>query len=369
MLRLLAGAAVLALAMPMSAAALAMPGGAIPAAGEMDRFIDAQLEALEMPGVSVALIEDGEIVYARQTGQADYWSDRVIDEKSIFEMGSLSKPVFAYFTLKLADQGVIDMDRPLMEVRPIPELADSAAFATITPRHVLSHRTGLPNWRWFDPRPEGLDVPRGQLYLRQEPGTFGYSGEGFRYLAETIAATTGHDLFNLDALFQYQVAQPLGLQPMSFVATPEVSRHKVAGHKDGARNIKAWPQTFPDDQPQTFGAAGRLHANAPLYARFLIALMEGEGLSEDAHEAMFTSAVTIAEDDPGRLAGGEVGWTMGLSIKDGPGGRHFAHGGNNGDFQSGFAIWPATRSGYVFVTNSDKGEAFEAALQDLLFAD
>lgn len=333
---------------------------------DLDAFVARQMDELDMPGLSLAVIGDGEIVYHRATGVADRSTGVPVTEESIFEAASLSKPVFAYLVLRLADRGVIDIDRPLHEYLPMPELADDPRYRTVTARMALSHRSGFPNWRWFDPAPEDWDIPRGTMYMKTDPGTFTYSGEGYTYLSQVVAHLMGYDMTTLDQLFRAEVAEPLGMTHASYIRTPYVASHKVTGHKDGEPFEKEWPRSFPDDTPLTFGAAGRLHTDALEYARFLVALIEGRGLSPEMRAAMFTAITDVpAESDTRRLTG-ETGWTLGLAVEPTPYGLRFEHGGNNGDFQSGFMIFPEQGLGYVFMTNSDRGEAFNGEIERFL---
>jgi len=336
-------------------------------ATQMDALVQAAMQRFELPGLSIAFIDDGAIVYERKLGLADTETDAPITPNSVFQVASLSKPVFAYLVMRMADRGVIDLDRPLWEYRPMAGLVHEPNYKQITARMVLSHRTGFPNWRWFDPIPEGRDIQRGSMYMKTEPGTFSYSGEGYNWLAEIVAQETGRSLLTLDELFQQEMVAPLNLDNAAFVQTPYIEANAVTGHIDGKPNYREWPRSFPEDTPQTFGAAGRLHTDAAIYARFLVALMDGIGLSQEAQRAMFSKATDIPVDDNMRKTSGEIGWTLGLSIKQGASGQYFAHGGSNGDFKSGFAIDPERGDGFVFVTNSDRGDELNAWLEDRFF--
>lgn len=334
---------------------------------EIDTMVQGAMERFELPGLSIAFIDNGTVVYERKLGVANTETGAPITSDSVFQVASLSKPVFAYLVMRMADQGVIDLDRPLWEYRPMEGLEDEPGYKQITARMVLSHRTGFPNWRWFDPLPEGRDIQRGTTYMKAEPGTFSYSGEGYNWLAEILAQETGRSLLTLDELFQQEMVAPLDLENAAFVQTPYIKANAVTGHIDGKPNYRGWPRSFPEDTPQTFGAAGRLHTDAAIYARFLVALMNGTGLSQEAQQAMFTKVTDIPLDDSMRTIGGEIGWTLGLSVKEGASKQYFAHGGSNGDFKSGFAIDPDTRDGFVFVANSDRGDELNAWLEDRFF--
>ena len=126
-----------------------------------------------------------------------------LDAGTIFEAASLSKPVFAYLVLRLADRGEFDLDRPLSEMLEYPRLAHDERYKRITGRIVLSHGTGLPNW--------GGE----KLTLQFDPGTaYGYSGEGFVFLQKAIERVTGR---SLEELARREVFQPLGMTRSSFV--------------------------------------------------------------------------------------------------------------------------------------------------------
>ena len=71
---------------------------------------------------------------------------QTIDEQSIFQAASLSKPVFAYIVMRMVDRGEIDLDRPIAEYTDIERFDDKEMAQKLTPRIVLSHQTGLPNW-------------------------------------------------------------------------------------------------------------------------------------------------------------------------------------------------------------------------------
>ena len=85
-------------------------------------------------------------VWRRGFGRAIEDPAQPVSEETVFEAASLGKPVFAYAVLRMADAGVLDLDRPLYDYLPLPD-ANNPRMKRVTPRHVLSHTTGLPNWR------------------------------------------------------------------------------------------------------------------------------------------------------------------------------------------------------------------------------
>lgn len=343
----------------------AVDGTALDAA-MLDRFVHERMTALDMPGLSIAVIDGGKVVYHRALGVSDRSTGAKIDEGSIFEAASLSKPVFAYFVLRLVQDGLLELDRPLADYLPMPELAHDPRYRTITARMALAHTTGFPNWRWFDPAPAEWGIERGDMYMKHAPGAFGYSGEGYHYLARVVAHLAGRDLTTLDGLFRREVVEPLGLRHAYFVWDDYLEDHKVVGHRDGEPVGRDWPRSFPDDTPQEFGAAGRLHTEALSYARFLIALMDGEGLAPELLEELFAEQSQVPVDSDMHRHTGTTAWSLGLGMEPTPYGIRYEHGGNNGGYQAGFMFFREPRRGYVFFTNSDRGDAFNRDLEALM---
>src|SRR5438093_2804997 len=126
-------------------------------------------------------VVDGGQVWTRGFGKAVEEARQSVSDQTEFEAASLGKPVFAYAVLRLVDARILDLDRPLFDYLPTPE-ANNARMKRVTLRHVLSHTTGLPNWR----------TQPGPLEPASDPGkTFTYSGEAYFYLQRVVETVTG----------------------------------------------------------------------------------------------------------------------------------------------------------------------------------
>ncbi|MBA3444629.1 MAG: beta-lactamase family protein [Gemmatimonadales bacterium] len=176
------------------------------------------LELASVPGLALAIVE-GRRVWRRGFGQAIEEQSQLVSEETVFEAASLGKPVFAYAVLRLVDSGVIDLDRPLYDYLPIPD-ANNPRMRRVTARHVLSHTTGLPNWRQ---QPESLNPS-------SDPGTgFSYSGEAYFYLQRVVEALSNKPFARL---MRDQVFDPLGMNRSSYVWQPDFES-RMAGGYDG----------------------------------------------------------------------------------------------------------------------------------------
>ncbi|WP_188463468.1 serine hydrolase [Marivirga lumbricoides] len=310
----------------------------------LDARLTHLMDSLDMPGLSIAIINDAKIVYHRALGVANVDTGEPLTEESLFEAASLSKPVFAYFTMKMVQKGLLDLDKPMYEYLPHPGI-DSASqewYKLITPRMILSHSTGFPNWS------------NDQLItISYKPGTnFSYSGEAYQYLAAVIGQLNEVGWEDgLNQVYLDEVAVPLGLQHSSFTGNDYIKTHKAMGHEKGAITDK---ELFG----KSFGAAYSLHSNAKDYAKFLLALIKEEGLEEKYFKEMFKEHNHFKEDNPIKLQIGQTGWGLGMAQKPHQKGMMHMHTGNNHDFQSYCMIIPEEEYGIVFFTNSDNMQGF-----------
>src|SRR3954462_7996964 len=103
------------------------------------------LELASVPGLSLATVDGGRGI-PKPSGRACIAPRRAAGDGTVFEAASLGKPIFAYAVLRLVDAGRLDLDRPLYDYLAAPE-ADTPRMRRVTARHVLTHTSGLPNWR------------------------------------------------------------------------------------------------------------------------------------------------------------------------------------------------------------------------------
>jgi CubicO group peptidase (beta-lactamase class C family) len=316
-------------------------------AEKLDRFIKTKMDSLKLPGLSVAVINDGKIVYHRALGWANIDSNKKVDDSTMFEAASLSKTTFAFLVMKLAEEGKIDLDKPLYKYLPNPDIDYDDRYKLITARMCLDHTTGFPNWR--------SDTKGVQLYIQFTPGTkYSYSGEGYEYLANVVAHIMHINLKNLGRLYTQQVGLPLGLKHFYFTWNDFLEQHKATGYYAG--------HPTPRWRPVIFRAASSLHTEAGDYARFLIAVMNNKGLKRATFDEMLKEQISIPND----TVGSHDAFGLGFYMEPTKYGTRYAHNGSNGDFTSGFIFYRKQKFGYVFFTNCENGGEFNKALRSFL---
>lgn len=124
------------------------------------------LELASVPGLGLGVVE-GARVWTRGFGRAVEDPAQPASPETVFEAASLGKPIFAYAVLRLVDAKALDLDRPLYNYLPIPE-ASSARMRRVTVRQVLSHTTGLPNWRQLPARWSRRKNPEKSSAIREK---------------------------------------------------------------------------------------------------------------------------------------------------------------------------------------------------------
>ena len=333
----------LALTCQSTAAQISLPDGSIIKSAIVDGILQKVADSVKMPGVSLAFISNGKVVYLTQYGYADVERKQKVDQNTIFEACSMSKPVFAYFVMKMADQKVIGLDTPLYRYLPYPELSYDDRYKLITARMVLAHTTGLPNWVSLDPPDTSLHISADAPYLKFKPGTgFSYSGTAYQYLVRVMCVLLKTDDRHLTTMVDRMVCRPLGMHHAKFGWNNYISVHKARGYEQENDNGINLPK--PANRYESFNAAGGLETDARDYATFLIGLLDGKGLSGAAHSDML-SPQSLAE---------EMYWGLGIAIKDTPYGRQYLHSGDNGNFKSYCMIYKNSRTGFVLLTNGNR---------------
>lgn len=300
------------------------------------------MEEGNVPGLSIVIIENAEIVSHNNYGIKNSEIIDPIDDNTVFEAASLSKPVFAYGILQMVEEGLLDLDTPLIDYLPNQDAENDKRLELITARMVLSHTTGFPNWR---PKGESL-----KIYF--QPGEkFSYSGEGFVYLQKVAEQLLK---LPIEEYLKKRVFQPLGMSHSSFIWQNEYEKLKASGHD---------PHGIPINSPRPISgnAAFTLHTTALDYAKFIIAIMKGTGLKPESMSQMMTPQIRVEEKcincvhkHPGKLSD-SISWGLGWGLQQLVQGDFFWHWGDNNGFKSYIAGLRREKKGIIIFTNSSNG--------------
>jgi CubicO group peptidase (beta-lactamase class C family) len=310
----------------------------------LDSVIPELMDSGSVTGLSMAIVDDSAIVWSRGFGVRSAETGEAVDANTVFEAASLSKPVFAFAVLQLVDEGVLELDRPLVEYWDYEYVPDDERFKQITARMVLTHSTGFPNWR-----PRG-----GDLTINFDPGSeFSYSGEGFGYLQLAVMDLTDR---TLQEFVTERVFAPLGMTSSGYIWDERFEDNLALPHNQGGEvGRKSRPR------PGRGHAAATLHTTANDFGRFLIAAMNGTGLSDSMAAAMLTPQIEVDT---------AVTWGLGIGLQEDQHGRGFWHWGDNTGFKAYTLTYPERNVGLVWFTNSENGQSvLEAMLAETVGGD
>lgn len=282
------------------------------------------LKQYKVPAVGVAVIKDGKVEWAEVFGERAPGNKATRD--TVFNVASLTKPVFAVMALHLVARGELDLDANLAEYWVDPDIADDARHRKLTPRIILSHQTGFPNWR------------RNQkLSFAFDPGTkYQYSGEGVEYLKRAIERKMRKPMPEL--------AKSLIFEPAKMTSTSFTWNEKAEGRFAIGYDRSAKPYPIPKRQDPS--AADDLLTTIDDYARFAAWVINGAGLPTSLFKQMQSPQVRVE----GNFSFG-LGWQL-LAAGE----TFLSHGGSDEGVKTEVVLAPASREGVVILTNSDNGD-------------
>jgi CubicO group peptidase (beta-lactamase class C family) len=320
--------------------------------------LDLSREVTKVPAIVVAGVVDGAPL-ALASGVRHARQPEPVTVDTLFPAASLSKSVFALAVRKLVRAGKLAWDRPLQGVL---DLGLTGEARRITAAHVLSHTTGLPNWRFQ------ADV---KLASEFAPGShWQYSGEGYVLLQRVVEAVTGRPIA---AYLQETVLAPFGMASSTFDWTPALDTVAAAGHDRSGEPLEKSLGYYARRNYDVLEKAG-LRAATATYDQIVAAYAKaavpplpvaiapnvaGSMLTTPADYARFLGRVAAdalehPDDYRPRIAVNRaLGWTHGLGVDgsalfqwgDGPGFKHLAW------------IRPRAKTSAVFLTNGDRGQA------------
>jgi CubicO group peptidase (beta-lactamase class C family) len=323
---------------------------------ELDALIPGWMAETLVPGVSVAVIQNAQLVWRKGFGVRDASTKEPVDDRTVFEAQSMSKPVFAYLVMKLREKGVLELDKPLITyAAPPAELKGEPRVQLITARHVLSHTTGLPNWRSKD-EPFRFDFTPGEKHR--------YSGEGYSYLQSVVTRLTGRVdagdcgpfemgvkvcATDIDAYMKSNVLSPLGMTSSGYFWDDALEPRLARRHDAGGTPMKMFRPTGP--AVARYASAGGLLTTASDYAKFVSAVLEPRDgdplrLSRKSVSEMLTPQIKVD---------GAVSWALGWAVAHPPGGDVIFHaGGTSGTHCLTMASVPR-KTAVIVMTNGQNG--------------
>lgn len=321
----------------------------VPVAGEaledrLEQVIPARMAADDVPGVVIALLREGRLVWSRAFGLADRATGRAMTEDALFRVESISKPVTAWGVMKLAAAGRIDLDAPVTDY-PIG-WAPPAGTAPFTIGQLLSNTAGLgigdyaARYPPGAPRPDAAAQIAREFAVIAEPGArFSYSDTGFNLLEPLVEAATG------EAFAEWMAREVLGPLGMSRASYDWTGAPMPVGHDLRGRPVA--PYVYPGR------GSGGLHATAADIAAFAAAGMGApQPVLAPEDVAMLHRPVTQPSGLYGIVAEGYALGHFTETLSDGR--QAVWHGGQGFGWMSHLHMVPSSGEAIVILANSQR---------------
>ena len=322
---------------------------------QMDKRIPALMKLYEIPGCSVALMKDAEIVWTEAYGYADVESGRVLTVDTPMSVQSITKSVTAWGIMLLAEKGLIDLDTPVSKYLKSWQFPHSGyPVEKITTRRLLSHTAGMPLGDFTDiyapgeAMPSNRDVMSKEAVPTREAGeVFSYSNVGYNLLEILIEDVTGQSFSDY---IHTEVFLPLGMKSATFEINTATTPYPPTGYNLSGKPVPVY--LYPSK------ASGGLFATAHDIARFAAAgLKETPVLSGESIKQMY---------EPESYKTGIYGlvfeaYGLGHYLEKLPNGlRSVSHGGQGNGIMTHFQAVPETGDAIVILTNSQRSWPFIA---------
>lgn len=318
---------------------------ALPAAAQdattakVDEFINAEMRRQKIPGVSLAVIRDGRVAYAKGYGYANVEHQAPVKPETIFQSGSVGKQFTSMAVMMLVEEGKLGLDDKISKF-----FADAPPeWAAITVRHLLTHTSGMTDYpKDFDFR---ADYTEDDIYKRVKaaplafkPGEkWAYSNLGYVTLGILINRVTGK--FYGDFLKE-RVFNPLGMTTARIISEADIVPNRAAGYVLAKGELKNQSWVSPSLNTTADGA---LYLSALDMAKWEAALNGGKLLQKAGYDAMWT---------PVKLNDGKTHpYGFGWMLADVNGKRLIEHGGAWQGFKAVISRYPEDRMAVVVFAN------------------
>lgn len=328
--------------------------------GGLDGYVEETMEAWGVPGLALAVVKDGSVVYARGYGVRNADSGDPVDEHTIFAIGSSSKAFTTASVAMLVDDGELAWDDPVNRHLPGLRLHDAYPTHELTVRDLVTHRSGLPrcDMLWYATSFDRDEVLRRVRFC--EPSSsfrshFGYQNIMFLAAGEIVSEVSGT---RWDAFVERRIFGPLSMERSSTsVDSLDGTANVASPHGEIDGDVRPVPWKDIDN----VGPAGSINSSVAEMARW-VRLQLGEGvfrgdtlISPESVQEMHSPQMLIDEDSPLRRLLGARGhfaaYGMGWFLHDYEGVKIVEHGGSIDGMRAQVGMVPEEDLGMVVLTN------------------
>lgn len=326
----------------------------------LDAFIESVMKDWKVPGLSLAVIQNGQVIWLKGYGYRDLEKKTPVTPHTLFPIGSISKSFTVTAMGILVDEGKLDWDKPVREFLPEFKLYDPIASERITPRDLVTHRTGIPrhDMVWYSSDFSRAELVRRLRYLEPSKDirtTYQYNNLMFMTAGYMVGRLSGA---SWEEFVRQRIFTPLGMSDSNFsVNDSEKARDSAMPYQNAKGEVKS----IPIHNIDSIGPAGAINSSADDMSRYVIFQL-GKGSygakqllsANNAAEMQSPQMVEQSSDRYREILLPTYG--LGLGVTTYRGHKLVSHGGAIDGFTAELALAPMDDLGVAVLTNlnSDK---------------
>jgi CubicO group peptidase (beta-lactamase class C family) len=338
----------------------------------LDTWLEAQRLAWRVPGMAVALIQEGRVAYVKGFGHRDAQLSKPVTTDTLFRAGSTTKALAAATVALLVDEGKLSWDEPVTTWLPELRLAGGYEYRSLSLRDMLSHRTGLPRHEllWYNNQTltrQGLVTRLGHLPMSAPlRARYQYTNLMFVLAAVVVERVTGQ---TWEAFTQARLLAPLGMSRANLSA---LDMARDADHAVGHESPSlAQRHAVPLRHDPLLGPAGALNVSIAAYVRWAqlqlgVGQWEGRRLISTASMAAMWEPTIPVSTTPGIPSFDRAFYGLGWRIDRYRDTVRVAHGGDLNGFTSRVVLLPQKQLALVVLVNHGSHPLPNAVTPDLL---
>lgn len=338
---------------------------------DLDDKVRNGMREWQIPGMAVAVVKDGEIIYAKGFGEKKLGEGERVDEHTLFGIASVSKNITAAALAMLVDEGKISWDTPVVDVIPWFKLKDPWITSQVTVRDALTHQVGLGrmigNRLQFMSGHSRDDLIRALRYMDFEKpfrASYVYSNMMYSVAGQVIEYASG---LTWDEFLKQRIFDPIGMNSNTSVRSIT------------AQSNAAWPHQYIEGEVvpiarrnwDNAGPAGGINASVTDVAKWLILQMGEPGVYQgkrlvSARQMAEIQRPQVARPSSGNPYGSQLSYGLGWNILDYRGHRVLTHGGATDGFNTAAYMMPELNLGIIVVGNAfnQLGDAIAYTVMD-----
>ncbi len=312
-----------------------------------------RMDFYKVPGVSIAIVENGKIKWAKGYGDANTETGTKVDANTLFQAGSISKPLAALSALKLVENDSLELNKDVNYYLKNWQIPENKFTKTkkVTLEKLLTHTAGMtvhgfPGYQQTDTFPEIIDVLNGngntaKIVVDTIPGSiWRYSGGGYTVMEKVVEDVSG---LSLDAYMSKNILRPIGMKNSTYQQpiTKAFQNNISAAYDGNGKLIEGLWNNYPEQ------AAAGLWTTPSDLALYCIEIQE---ILKGKKDGVLTKK-TVDK----MLTKHKNDWGLGPSLQNEKDSLIFGHGGKNAGFTNDMKAYAYQGNAVIVMTNADNG--------------